>query len=75
MKVDGCTCEHAPGLHMDTLARRGCRLCDCNGVPIEERCPNMSPGWFRGHWKEWHRGHGCNLDDGKGARTAPKEQD
>lgn len=32
-------------------------------------CSNMSPPWFKGRWRDWHRGHGCNKDDGK-ARTA-----
>jgi len=30
-----------------------------------ERCQNMSPGWFTGRWRDWHRGHGCELDDGE----------
>ena len=28
-------------------------------------CNNNSPSWFVGHWREWHRGHGCDRDDGK----------
>lgn len=28
-------------------------------------CDNMAPASFVGHWRDWHRGHGCNLDDGK----------
>lgn len=28
-------------------------------------CANHSPRWFIGRWRDWHRGHGCNLDDGK----------
>jgi hypothetical protein len=28
-------------------------------------CHNYSPAGFAGHWREWHRGHGCHLDDGK----------
>ncbi len=32
-------------------------------------CTNNSPSWLRGHWRDWHRGHGCDLDDGK-PRTA-----
>jgi hypothetical protein len=28
-------------------------------------CHNYTPsGWYR-HWREWHRGHGCALDDGQ----------
>lgn len=27
-------------------------------------CTNNSPPWFVGHWREWHRGHGCDRDDG-----------
>lgn len=28
-------------------------------------CTNNTPGWFAGHWRDWHRGHGCDKDDGK----------
>ena len=28
-------------------------------------CANHSPPWFVGHWRDWHRGHGCDRDDGK----------
>lgn len=28
-------------------------------------CTNHCPSWFTGHWADWHRGHGCNRDDGK----------
>ncbi len=24
-----------------------------------------SPPWFRGRWRDWHRGHGCEKDDGR----------
>ena len=29
------------------------------------RCSNSPPPWFVGHWRDWHRGHGCDLGDGK----------
>lgn len=32
-------------------------------------CTNGTPPWFTGHWRDWHRGHGCDRDDGN-ARTA-----
>lgn len=28
-------------------------------------CTNNSPPWFTGRWRDWHRGHGCDKDDGK----------
>lgn len=28
-------------------------------------CTNSTPPWFTGHWRDWHRGHGCDRDDGK----------
>lgn len=28
-------------------------------------CLDHSPSWFAGRWKDWHRGHGCNKDDGQ----------
>jgi len=30
-----------------------------------ESCTNYTPTGFTGHWRDWHRGHGCDLDDGK----------
>jgi hypothetical protein len=32
-------------------------------------CTNQTPRWFTGHWREWHRGHGCDQDDGKPQST------
>lgn len=31
----------------------------------DHHCTNNTPSWFVGHWREWHRGHGCDKDDGK----------
>jgi hypothetical protein len=28
-------------------------------------CSNGTLSWFTGHWRDWHRGHGCDRDDGK----------
>ncbi len=28
-------------------------------------CTNLSPPRFAGRWRDWHRGHGCDKDDGK----------
>ena len=28
-------------------------------------CDDNSPPWFTGRWRDWHRGHGCDKDDGK----------
>lgn len=28
-------------------------------------CPGDSPPWFTGRWRDWHRGHGCEKDDGR----------
>lgn len=37
---------------------------------MKEDCPNNTPPWFVGHWRDWHRGHGCNKDDGKSRSDA-----
>lgn len=29
------------------------------------KCQEFCPPWMVGHWRDWHRGHGCHLDDGK----------
>lgn len=31
----------------------------------DKTCANGTPPWFTGHWRDWHRGHGCYQDDGK----------
>lgn len=31
----------------------------------EYPCTDPTPAWFVGHWRDWHRGHGCAKDDGK----------
>jgi hypothetical protein len=33
-------------------------------VTDERPCTNHTPPWFVGHWRDWHRGHGCAADDG-----------
>lgn len=27
-------------------------------------CSDDTPRWFTGRWRDWHRGHGCDKDDG-----------
>lgn len=27
-------------------------------------CSKGTPSWFTSHWRDWHRGHGCDKDDG-----------
>lgn len=39
--------------HLTLVARR-----------LQSECTNSSPPWFTGRWRDWHRGHGCNKDDG-----------
>jgi len=34
-------------------------------VTAARSCTDHSPPWFIGHWRNWHRGHGCDKDDGK----------
>jgi hypothetical protein len=36
-----------------------------DALPKPAPCTNTSPPWFTGRWQDWHRGHGCDLDDGK----------
>lgn len=32
---------------------------------MTKSCTDHTPPSFVGHWREWHRGHGCDKDDGK----------
>jgi hypothetical protein len=37
-------------------------------------CSNYAPAGFSGHWRDWHRGHGCRLDpDAVAAARAAEE--
>ena len=31
-------------------------------IPV--RCEHFCPPEWTGHWRDWHRGHGCHLDPG-----------
>jgi hypothetical protein len=35
-------------------------------------CTDHTPSWFVGHWRDWHRGHGCDQDDGRPRSEAAK---
>lgn len=30
-----------------------------------ETCSLDTPPWFVGRWRDWHRSHGCDKDDGR----------
>jgi hypothetical protein len=47
---------------------------DTNVNVRAERCGDWSPPWFKGAWRDWHRGHGCNLDDGQPRSEAGKQE-
>ena len=32
---------------------------------MTKTCTDHTPSWFVGNWRDWHRGHGCDKDDGK----------
>ena len=40
----------------------------------EKRCTDHTPSWFVGHWRDWHRGHGCDQDDGQPRSEAAKTE-
>lgn len=44
----------------------GARLTD-DAVTARPECRNYCPPGYTGHWNNWHRGHGCHLDDGRAA--------
>jgi hypothetical protein len=37
---------------------------------MTKTCADHTPSWFTGHWRDWHRGHGCYQDDGKDRSNA-----
>lgn len=41
---------------------------------MTEKCKDWSPPWFKGSWRDWHRGHACNLDDGTPRSKAGKQE-
>lgn len=32
---------------------------------LPKPCAELAPSWFTGYWRDWHRGHGCDRDDGR----------
>ena len=38
------------------------------------QCKDYSPPWYGGRWRDWHRGHGCHLDDGKPRSNEAQEE-
>ena len=36
------------------------------------RCEHTSPPEWTGHWRDWHRGHGCHLDPDKTKGPLPQ---
>jgi hypothetical protein len=42
--------------------------------PPRPECTNHTPPGFVGHWRDWHRGHGCDKDDGASRSAAAKTE-
>jgi len=40
---------------------------------LTQACTDHTPSWFVGHWRDWHRGHGCDKD-GKPRSDAAKTE-
>jgi hypothetical protein len=43
-----------------------------SAVEPPPECSNHTPPGFVGRWRDWHRGHGCDKDDGKPRSDAAK---
>lgn len=59
------------GIKFTSLYRRPTHWMTLPETPQEERrprCNDYTPSWYWAHWRDWHRGHGCHLDDGKPRR-------
>jgi len=41
---------------------------------VSKSCTDHTPPWFVGHWRDWHRGHGCDQDDGRPRSEAAKTE-
>jgi hypothetical protein len=65
-----CLASGVPPFHhaIDCTSRRQVEPTTANTAP--KTCTDPSPRWFVSHWRDWHRGHGCDLDDGKPRSTA-----
>lgn len=44
---------------------RVCPICGCETRSLRRRCHDHPPAGSDMHWLDWHRGHGCHLDDGQ----------
>src|SRR5271163_3416142 len=50
---------------MSRIARAGVQVEEDPMTSSTNTCTTNAPRWFTGHWRDWHRGHGCPQDDGK----------
>jgi hypothetical protein len=48
-------------------------MSDSDVSPRSGKCTNYAPIGFTGHWRDWHRGHGCDLDDGTSSLPGQSE--
>jgi hypothetical protein len=66
---DECGESYRDGrMRHETPAERWTRMrawVDRHLKPPARQCTNFCPPEFTGRWRDWHRGHGCNQDDGK----------
>lgn len=38
------------------------QLHDLMDMDLRPTCEKYTPAGWAGHWRDWHRGHGCRLD-------------
>lgn len=44
-------------------------------VPPAKACTDPCPPTWDGHWRDWHKGHGCDVEARVEAVRAAKERD
>lgn len=71
--TQACTAENDAEAHLKDVAR-SILGCDVTAPGVQrEVCTNMAPPNHTAHWRVWHRGHGCHLDETPPPKvTAPK---
>lgn len=62
--IDACRQRATPGNHPE-VPDRSAGPTSADAADPRPPCTNMSPPGFTGRWQDWHRGHGCDKDDGK----------
>jgi hypothetical protein len=69
--ADECSAARARIATLEAAAAAEAQAIAAPRVETAGECQNNSPAGFTGHWRDWHRGHGCDKDPEYKATRSP----